>query len=124
MRLDGMTKVLTNLTLLNEKVTGGMKRVGEHAGRIIEKRAKENISGQHGHNKHIITGNLRSSIDTRVKEKGFALIQIEVGTDVRYAVYVETKSRDGGFLRPALFESKEKALLYIRLTLSGFITDL
>ena len=116
---SGLNKVLANLHLAQLKILGEAPKIAENAGRIIEKRAKENITGLHGHDRHIITGNLRRSIDTRVRKMGVSLIRVEIGTDVYYAAYVEARDKTGGFLHPALYESREDAMNYIRLHLSG-----
>jgi len=119
MILRGMTKVLANMNLSVMAVSGDMERIAMNAGRLIERRAKENISGKNGHIKHIITGNLRNSIDTRVRKMAPTLVQIEIGTNVHYAAAVEARDATGGYLRPALYESKKQALDYIQRTVAG-----
>jgi len=95
------------------KLNGEMDDIIKRAGLIIERRAKENISGKHGHYRHIITGNLRRSITTEVEKLNMELYRVAVGTDVYYAAWVEAKDKSGGYLRPAFFESKDIALNYI-----------
>ena len=121
MILRGMTKVLANMNLSVMAVSGDMERIAMNAGRLIERRAKENISGKNSHHRHIVTGNLRNSIDTKVRKKTQTVVQIEVGTNVTYAIFVEARDKTGGFLRPALFESKKQALDYIQRTVAGEI---
>jgi len=121
MRLDGVAKTLANINLKIMVLSGDMERITMNAGRLIERRAKENISGQHGHDRHIITGNLRNSIDTKVHKRGINLYQAEIGTDVRYALPVEVRSPDGGYLRPSLSETKPQVMNYISRTICGEI---
>jgi hypothetical protein len=74
-------------------------RALQNAGQIIEARAKEIITEKG----HIVTGNLRRSINTQVVQTGSTLAA-EVGTFVFYAPFVEALP-DGGYLFPA---SEEK----------------
>ena len=119
MRLDGVAKVMGAINLKIMALSGDMERITMNAGRLIERRAKENITGQHGHNRHIITGNLRNSIDTKVHKRGMSLYQAEIGTDVYYALPVELRDKTGGYLRPALKEAKPQAMNYIQRTVAG-----
>jgi len=119
MHITGITKTLANINLKTMAITGDMERIAYKAGTLIEKRAKENISGKHGHIKHIISNTLRSSIDTKVRKKTQTVVQIEVGTNVFYGIYVEARDKSGGFLRPALYETQYEALDYIRRTVMG-----
>jgi len=121
MHITGITKVLANINLKMMAITGDMERIALNGGRLIERRAKENISGKNSHHRHIVTGNLRNSIDTKVRKKTQTVVQIEVGTNVTYAIFVEARDKTGGFLRPALFESKKQALDYIQRTVAGEI---
>jgi len=114
--IEGVSKTVMKFKLLNEAVRGmaldGMKR----SGNIIEARAKENISGMHGHGRHVKTGNLRRSIQTKAGWKGFAEVVAVIGTDVPYAPHIEALP-DGGFLYPALMEVGKQALGYFKAQL-------
>ena len=122
MKLVGLNKVLANMNLMVGKLSGDFKRIAKKAGMIIEKRAKENIRGQHGHDRHWITGTLARSIKTgEPYYKGANIIEVPIGTDVFYAVSVEYRDRTGGFLRPALFESEKAAMMYMQATIAGEI---
>jgi len=119
MHITGITKTLANINLKTMAITGDMERIAYKAGTLIERRAKENISGKNSHHRHIVTGNLRNSIDTRVRKMAPTLVQIEIGTNVHYAAAVEARDATGGYLRPALYESKKQALDYIQRTVAG-----
>ena len=113
MILRGMTKVLANMNLSVMAVSGDMERIAMNAGRLIERRAKENISGENGHTRHIKTGNLRRNIKSKVGwASTFELVGI-IGTDVDYAPYIEALP-DGGFLYPALVEVGDQVVSMVR----------
>jgi hypothetical protein len=120
MKLIGMEAVILNMTARIYAASGRLEKIAWNAGRLIERRAKENITGKHGHGKHIITGRLRSSIDAK---KPLKLSQykyaVPIGTDVFYAPHVEHRDKTGGYLRPALQESKKQAIDYIKKELRG-----
>lgn len=120
MRLKGANQVIANITLKIYTAKGILPKVAMKAGRLIERRAKENITGKHGHDKHIITGNLRSSIDVKtpikISEHAYS---VPIGTNVHYAPHVEHRDKTGGYLHPALEETKEQVLKLMRSELSG-----
>jgi hypothetical protein len=120
MKLIGTEAVILNMTMRVKAAEGKLGKIAWNAGRLIERRAKENITGKHGHEKHIITGMLRSSIDAkkplRLSQYRYA---VPIGTDVHYAPYVEHRDKTGGYLRPALVEAKGQAIDYIRRSLRG-----
>jgi len=121
-KLKGFTKILGKLNALALIATGDAKRLTKNAGRIIEKRAKENLTGRHGHDKHIISGTLRASIDTgQPFSMGGGTYAVAIGTDVFYAPYVEARDKTGGFLRPALLEGATEARRYLATTIKGEI---
>jgi len=78
---------------------------------MVQNRAKENISGEHGHIRHIQTGNLRRNIKSKVGwASTFELIGI-IGTDVPYAAAVEFgtyKQTANPFMRKSLAGKKSK----------------
>ena len=119
MHITGITKVLANINLKMMAITGDMERIALNGGRLIERRAKENISGKHGHIEHIISGTLMGSIDTRVRKITQTLVQIEIFTKVHYAAAVEARDKSGGYFHPALPESKKQVLDYIQRTIAG-----
>jgi len=118
--LAGKEAVILNITMRLHAAAGKLEKTTWNAGRLVEKRAKENITGQHGHQKHIISGRLRSSITAkrpiRLSQYKYS---VPIGTDVFYGLWVEVKSPDGGFLRPALGETKKQAINYITRSLKG-----
>lgn len=79
------------------------------AGQVIEARAKEILT----ENGHIVTGNLRRSINTQARVRKLGPLthgwQIEVGTFADYAVYVEALE-DGGYLAPAAEQRRELSI--------------
>jgi hypothetical protein len=81
-------------------IMSGMPRVMLNAGQIIEARAKEIITEKG----HVVTGNLRRSINTQLGEVTPLKIEVLVGSFVEYAPFVENLP-DGGFLFPAAVES-------------------
>jgi len=120
-KLTGVTRLLFNINkMMVSGITGA--KITYQAGTIVEKRAKENITGKHGHDKHIITGNLRRSIKTGTPTQlapGF--FQVEIGTDVVYAKAVEVRDKTGGYLRPALKESKKDVMSFVKKKVRGDI---
>jgi len=117
--LKGLPRLLLNINTMLLSTTAGAK-ITYQAATIVEKRAKENITGMHGHDKHIITGNLRRSIKAGIPTPiGPAAFSVPIGTDVVYAMAVEVKSPDGGFLRPALKESKKDVMAFVKKKVTG-----
>jgi len=120
MKLIGMEAVILNMTMRVQAAAGKLEKIAWNAGRLVERRAKENISGKHGHKEHIITSRLRNSIDAkkplRMSQYKYA---VPIGSDVFYAPYVEHRDKTGGYLRPALEESKEQVVDYIKRELRG-----
>lgn len=129
MRLDinisGMEKLFLRLKLLDETVSGAVKIAMYQSATIVQKRAQENISGMHGHTRHVKTGNLMRSIQSQAGWTNNAKTEIVgiIGTDVPYAPYVEALP-DGGFLYPALMEVGREAMAYFKaqlaLVIKGF----
>lgn len=119
--MTGIQTVLNKLNLKLMEIENAAPKLAERAGRVIEKRAKENLTGKNNHQRHIITGNLRRSIDTRVTKTGPFTVTISIGTDMHYAIYVELRDRTGGFLYPALYESKDEAITTLALLIAGKI---
>ena len=118
-KITGLTKVLLNINKMIMSSAVGAKIV-KQAGTIVEKRAKENIAGKNGHDKHIITGNLMRSIKAGTPVQlapGF--FQIAIGTDVVYAMKVEVNDRTSGYLRPALKESKKEVMKFVKKKTTG-----
>jgi hypothetical protein len=83
------------------KVRGSeLARVAMQAGFIVEARAKE-ILTEKG---HVVTGNLRRSINTQLVSVGTYSATVQVGTFVVYGPYIENLP-DGGFLFPASIQT-------------------
>ena len=118
--LRGKEAVILNITMRIHSAAGRLEKIAWNAGRLVERRAKENISGKHGHKKHIISSRLMNSIDAK---KPLRLSRykysVPIGTDVFYGPYVEHRDKTGGFLYPALTETKKQAIDYIKRELSG-----
>jgi hypothetical protein len=93
-------KILEKLRQKNQDflrgVRGRLPRVMINAGQLVEARAKEILT----ENGHVVTGNLRRSINTQIVEASESRVTVEVGTFVEYAPFVENLP-DGGFLFPA-----------------------
>jgi hypothetical protein len=102
-KIEGLPEAEVKFRLLNETVRRAALIGMKQATMIVQRRAKENISGEHGHTRHVKTGNLRRNIKTKAGWTGTYTIDGVIGTDVPYAPYVESLP-DGGFLYPALME--------------------
>ena len=118
---------IRGLNLLKRKLfklgTDSYKELADsfnRAGMIIERRAKQNISGQFGHVRHVKTGNLMSSIKTDTKLVG-TLINTWIGTDVYYAYHVE-KLPDCGYLFPAFEETQAEVMKYLEDEVSRMLS--
>jgi len=126
MRLDfsilGVDKAVAKLKILEKDVRKDSEKAMYRAATIVERRAHENISGMHGHKRHVKTGNLRRNIKSKSKWTGSYDIDGIIGTDVPYAPYVEALP-DGGFLYPALREVGKEALEYFHNQLVKIIKD-
>lgn len=79
-----------------------------NAVQIVEARAKE-ILTEKG---HIVTGNLRRSINTSIVENSAKVSRVQVGSFVEYAPFVEALP-DGGFLYPAVVETFDQVSRYM-----------
>ena len=112
--LVGVPKAITKFKLLDQVVRNEILKGVQGGAQIVQKRAKENISGMHGHVEHVLTGTLRRSFQVRVGWKSFTEVVGAIGTDVPYAPYVEALP-DGGSLVPALNETGKDAYDYIKL---------
>lgn len=112
-KIEGIEPTMVKLKMLEPEVRKAIDQGMGRACSIIEARAKENISGMHGHTRHVRTGTLRRSIQSRVGWASMYEIVGAIGTDVPYAPYVEALP-DGGFLYPALIEVGTKALSYLK----------
>jgi hypothetical protein len=78
-------------------------RIAIQGGNIIEARAKEIITEKG----HVVTGNLRRSINTQLSELEAFSATVEVGTFVSYGPYIENLP-DGGYLYPASIQTNEQ----------------
>jgi hypothetical protein len=81
---------------LLEDLQTNVGRALQRGGLLIEARAKE-ILTEKG---HIVTGNLRRSINTQIIRTGGDRLFVEVGSFLFYAPFIEALP-DGGFLFPA-----------------------
>lgn len=106
--IKGVDKVQLKLKLLETSVREKIKDAMAQGASIVVARAKEIITEKG----HIITGNLRRSIQYKVGWSGINEIDGVVGTDVDYSIYVEALP-DGGYLFPALREKGKEALGYV-----------
>jgi len=109
--IEGVNKTALKLALLSNVIRINAVKSMKKATFIVSNRAKENISGMHGHVRHIKTGNLRRNIKTKVGWTGLYELEGLIGTDVPYAPHIEALP-DGGFLWPALMEVGKEALDY------------
>lgn len=109
----GISEAVLKFKLLQDHTRNDVKRGVARGATKVATRAKENISGQHGHTKHVVTGNLRRSIQTKVGwVSSFEVVGV-IGTDVPYAPDVEALP-DGGFLYPAILEVGEGVYKYVQ----------
>jgi len=111
--ITGVPKTIIKLKLLSEVVRAESIMAMKRGAIMVQNRAKENISGENGHTRHIKTGNLRRNIKSKVGwASTFELVGI-IGTDVDYAPYIEALP-DGGFLYPALVEVGDQVVSMVR----------
>ena len=106
--LKALENQLDKLTALLMSNDPELERIAFRAGEIIARRAKEIITEKG----HIVTGNLRASIRTVIEKPNLYQIDIYIGTDVFYSVFVEALP-DGGYLFPAFREKQQEAINYI-----------
>lgn len=98
-----------NKKLIETLQAAGVAKDLFNACQIVEARAKE-ILTEKG---HVVTGNLRRSINTSIIEAGVSRARVDVGSFVSYAPFVEALP-DGGYLFPAseqTFEQVNKFLV-------------
>jgi hypothetical protein len=93
---------------LFKDISGGQTKILFNAIQIVEARAKE-ILTEKG---HIVTGNLRRSINTSVVESTGHRSLVAVGSFVDYAPFVEALP-DGGYLFPASEETFATVTKYL-----------
>jgi len=105
-RILGVAETLAKMEVLSKTAKKGLYETIRKATMMVQTRAKENISGLHGHVKHIDTGNLRRNIKSKTEWVNPRKVEGFIGTDVPYAPYVEALP-DGGYLIPALFEMEQ-----------------
>ena len=103
--LDETNAALRIIKQKNNRMVADMqgKNLGKlamQAGLIVEARAKEIITEKG----HVVTGNLRRSINTQLLEVGTYSARVGVGTFVVYGPYIENLP-DGGYLLPAAVET-------------------
>jgi len=111
--IQGVSQTVLKIKLLSEVIRSDVMKEMKKAAILVQNRAKENLAGQHGHNRHWITGNLARGIKSEVGwESLYELVGV-IGTDVEYAPFVESLP-DGGFLYPALQEVKGEAFVMVR----------
>jgi hypothetical protein len=108
-KIEGLEEAQVKFRLLDQAVRTNGEKAMMQACMIVQRRAKENISGDHGHTRHVKTGNLRRNIKSKAGWTGLGQIDGVIGTDVPYAPYVEALP-DGGYLFPALMEVGKDAL--------------
>jgi len=112
-KIEGLPKALLKLRLLDQEVRKAVEIAMGQAALLVQRRAHENISGMHGHKRHVKTGNLRRNIKSKVGWSGPYQIDGVIGTDVPYAPHVEALP-DGGYLYPALMETGREALKFFQ----------
>jgi len=112
-KVTGVKETIAKLNLIEQDVRSRGQEVMFKAGTIVQARAQENIDGQHGHDRHRVTGNLFRNIKTKAGWASLNELVAVVGTDVGYAPYVEALA-DGGYLYPALLETASRVLLYLK----------
>ena len=118
--ITGVSGTVIKIKLLSEIVRAETMVSMKKGCLMVQNRAKENISGEHGHIRHIQTGNLRRNIKSKVGwTSTFELIGI-IGTDVPYAPYIESLP-DGGFLYPALTEVGKEVVGIVRKDIGDVI---
>ena len=71
---------------------------------------------------HIDTGKLRDSILTKATVTSKGTMNVFVGTNNKYAIYIE-RLPDGGFLLPAFLEKRKDVLDAIKVGLQRAIIE-
>ena len=104
MKVDGGKKLAEKFHSMSQKVYTEQEQELLQAGMVVERAAKQNAP--------VDTGRLRASISTRMTKEAKSII-IEVGTNVKYAPYVEfgsSRNPAQPYLFPAFVENKQKVL--------------
>jgi len=107
-KMEGMEEFQKKLKLLEVATRQAMESAAERGGQSIAERAA-NLVTELG---HVITGNLRDSLHAEAKWINPNIIEVNVGTNVFYAPYVEALP-DGGYLYKATREKIDKVYEYI-----------
>jgi hypothetical protein len=102
--VSGVDMLALRLSIADKKLHSELEKGMFRAGTKIQKRAQEILTI----NEHIVTGNLRRSINTQtiVEE---SKLEVQIGTNMEYAPFVEALP-DGGYLFPAYIQLKDEVI--------------
>ena len=105
----GISEAVLKFKLLQDHIRNDIKNGVARGATKVATRAKEIMTEK----EHIITGNLRRSIQTKVGwVSSFEVVGV-IGTDVPYGPNIEALP-DGGFLYPAVLEVGEDVYKYVQ----------
>lgn len=111
----GFDQTVVNLKRLQARnlelvrlVQSGLPRTMLQAGLIVQARAQE-ILTEKG---HVVTGNLRRSINTQLVEATETRVTVAVGTFVVYGPFIESLP-DDGYLYPASVQTTPQTVPFI-----------
>jgi hypothetical protein len=102
--ITGLDKVVLSYAIANKNIKAELQKEIFQAGTIIQVEAQR-ILTEKG---HVVTGNLRRSINTQVVVED-TLLEVDIGTNVEYAPYIEALP-DGGYLFPAYWAKKDEVM--------------
>ena len=102
--ITGLDKVVLSYAIANKNIKAELQKEIFQAGTLIQVEAQR-ILTEKG---HVVTGNLRRSINTQVIVQD-TLLEVDIGTNVEYAPYIEALP-DGGYLFPAYWAKKDEVM--------------
>ena len=108
MKVDGVSKAISRLELVRPSVQAEIKGTMHRTVLMIAGRAQEIITEKG----HVVTGNLRRSIQGKSGMVSQYEVHGTVGTDVPYAPFIEALP-DGGYLFQAYKEKMKEAENYL-----------
>lgn len=106
--MEGWDRLKAQMKFLESNVRVAMAQAGWRGGEAISTRAHDILV----ENEHVISGNLKDSLHPESKWISPTVLDIEVGTNVFYAPYVEALP-DGGYLYRAAHEKINEVYDYI-----------
>lgn len=116
LRMIGAAKARARIKRMTQEFGSELPNIFVRGGTKIQKTAQKKITEKG----HVVTGNLRRSLNTQVTDYSTDRVKVAVGTWVAYAPKIENLP-DGGFLFEAFDEERAEVLRYIRNRLDAVI---